>query len=64
MGFPGGSVVRNPPPNAGDVGSTLGQGDVQKGMAICFSILAWKTPRTEESGGLPSTGRKELDMPE
>ena len=24
--FPGGSVVRNPPPNAGDVGSTPGQG--------------------------------------
>ena len=26
MGFPGGSVVRNPPDNAGDVGSFSGLG--------------------------------------
>ena len=25
-GFPGGSVVKNPPVNAGDVGSVLGSG--------------------------------------
>ena len=26
MGFPGGSVVKNPPANAGDAGSTPGSG--------------------------------------
>ena len=26
MGFPGGSVVKNPPANAGDMGSTPGSG--------------------------------------
>ena len=26
LGFPGGSVVKNPPANAGDVGSILGGG--------------------------------------
>ena len=26
VGFPGGSVVKNPPANAGDVGATLGSG--------------------------------------
>ena len=29
-----------------------------------FSILAWRTPWTEELGGLQSTGRKESDMTE
>ena len=28
MGFPGGSVVKNPPANAGDVGSILGLGKI------------------------------------
>ena len=34
-----------------------------KGMATS-SILAWKTPWTEEPGGLQSMGHKELDMAE
>ena len=36
---------------------SLGREDpVAKGMASHSSILAWKIPRTEESGGLQSKG--------
>ena len=43
--------------NAGDPGSTLGQEDpMEKGMATHSSTLAWKTPWTEEPGGLLSMG--------
>ena len=56
-GLPGGSVVRNLPANAGDPGSILGLGrPLEKGMATNSSILAWRIPRTEEPGGLQSTG--------
>ena len=50
-GSPGGSVVNNPPANAGDKDSIPGEG-----MATCSRVLTWKIPWTEESGGLPSTG--------
>ena len=33
-----------------------------KGMATHSSIVAWRTPWTEESGGLQSMGLQELDM--
>ena len=33
-------------------------------MAIHSSILAWEIPRTEEPGGLQTTGSKELDTTE
>ena len=57
MGFPSGSVVKNPPASAGDLGSILGQEDLlEKGMATHSSILAWKIPWTEESGRLQSIG--------
>ena len=59
-GFPGGSVVKNPPANAGDaedVGSIPGKGrSPREGMATHSSILAWKIPWTEEPGGLQSIG--------
>ena len=44
----------------------LGQEDpLEKGMAICFSILAWRIPWTEELGRLYSPwGCKESDMTE
>ena len=29
---------------------------LEKGMAIHFSILAWRIPQTEEPGRLPSLG--------
>ena len=49
-------MVKNLPANAGDVrdmGSILGQEDpLKEGMATHSGILAWRVPRTEESGGL------------
>ena len=48
-GFPGGSVVKNPPAKAGGVGSIPGSGrSLQKGLAAHSSILAWEIPWTEE----------------
>ena len=39
--FPGGSVVKNPPANAGDMGLILGQEDpLEKEIATHSSILA------------------------
>ena len=34
----------------------------EKEMATHSIILAWEIPRTEESGGLQSTGSQESDM--
>ena len=40
---------------------SLGQkGPLEKGMATHSSILAWRTPWTEQSGGLPSTGSQRV----
>ena len=33
-------------------------------MATYSSVLAWRIPWTEEPGGLPYTGHKELDTTE
>ena len=42
MGFAGGSAVKNPPANAGDAGSSLGQEDpLEEEMAT--SISAWES---------------------
>ena len=42
---------------------SLGQKDpLEKKMVTHSSILAWKTPWTEEFGGLRSMGCKELEM--
>ena len=55
-------MIKNPPANAGDirdVGSVLhlGQEDpLEEGMATHSSTLAWRIPRTEETGGLQSMG--------
>ena len=66
MGFPDGSVVKNPPANAGDTGSILGLGrspGEENGNPTLSSILARELPWTEEHGGLQSMGsQKELDM--
>ena len=60
LGFPGGSVVKNEPANA-DVGLISGLGrSPGKEMSSLSSILAWKIPWTEESGGLPSMGSHRL----
>ena len=56
MGLPSGSVVKNLPANAGDVGSSLGWEDpLEEGMATHSSILASIISRTEETGELQPT---------
>ena len=56
-GFPGGSVVKNPPANAGETGLILGSGrSPGEEMTFHFNILAWQISRTEEPGGLQSWG--------
>ena len=55
MGFPGGSVVKNLPANAGEAGLIPGLGrSPGEGNATHSSILAWEIPWTEEPGGLQS----------
>ena len=63
MDFHLGSVVKNPPAKQETQGQSLGWDDpLEKEVATHSSILAWKIPWTEESGGLQSTGlQKELD---
>ena len=43
-------VVKNQPANVGDFRE--GCDPLEKEMATCSSILAWKIPWTEEPGGL------------
>ena len=64
MGFPGGSVVKNLPANAGygcliyGLGRSPGEGNGNNS-----SILAWKIPWTEETGDLLSMGsQNKLDI--
>ena len=58
--FPGGSVIKNPPANAGDVeasGSIPGSGGAfGKGNGTHSSVLAWGIQWTDEPGRLQSTG--------
>ena len=61
MDFPGGSVVRNPPANAGDPDLIPGWGrSPGEGNATHSSILAWKIPWREESGRLQSMGSQRV----
>ena len=54
-------MVKNPPAKAGDAVRSLGQEDpLEKKIAIHSCILAWKTPRTEEPGGLQSMGSQRV----
>ena len=53
----GGSMVKNPSANAGDIDSNPRWGDpLGEKMAMHSSILAWKILWTEEPGGLQSIG--------
>ena len=53
MGFPGDSVVKNPPAKQETWVWFLGQEDsLEKKMATHSTILAWEIPWTEEPGGL------------
>ena len=64
MGFPGDTVVKNLPANAGetgDAGSIPGlESPLEKEMATRSSILAWQVPWTEEPGGLQSMGLQKV----
>ena len=51
-----GSVIKNPPTNVRDLGSIPGEDPLEKEMAIHSSTLAWRTPCTEQPGGLQSMG--------
>ena len=63
MGFPGGSVVKNPPAMQETRVQSLGLEDLlAKEMATNSSILAWEIPRTEEPGGLQSMELQDSDM--
>ena len=56
-GFPGGSVVKNPPAKAGDEGLSLDWEDLlEEEIATHSSILAWEIPWTEAPGGLQPMG--------
>ena len=46
--YPSGSVVKNSPPMQEDA--------LEEGTATHSSAPAWRVPRAEEPGGLPSTG--------
>ena len=57
FGFPGGSVVKNPPADTGDMDLIPGLEDsLEKGMATHSGILARRIPWTEEPGRLQSMG--------
>ena len=64
MGFPDGSLVKNLPTNAGDAGDMgliPGSRRVSgKGNGNPLQYLSWEIPRTEEPGGLQSTGSERV----
>ena len=48
-GFFGGSVLKNPPANAGDLDLIPGSGrSPGEGNGNCYSTLAWEIPWTEK----------------
>ena len=62
-GFPGGSVAKNLPVNAGDASLIPGLGRLPgKEMATHSSILAWEILWPEESGGLQSMGSQKIQI--
>ena len=63
-GFPDGTVVKNLPIQETQemLVRSLGQEDpLEEGMATRSSILAWRTPWTEELAGYSPWGGKESD---
>ena len=61
MGFPGGSVIKNPPAKQETQVQSLGwENPLEEEMATHSSILAWKIPWTKEPGGLQSTGSQRV----
>ena len=65
MGFPGGSVIKNPPAMQEKQVQSLGQEDpLKKEMATHSSVLAWRIPWTASLAGYSPQGHKEQDMTE
>ena len=65
LGFPGGTVVKDPPANGEDARETCSQSPgredrLEKEIATHSNILAWKIPWTEESGGLQPMGSQRV----
>ena len=55
LSFPGGSVIKNPPANAGDVGLNPGLGRLPgEGNGNPLQCSCWKIPWTEKHGRLQS----------
>ena len=68
LGFPEGAMIRiclsMQETQEMWVSSLGGEDPLEEEMATHSSILAWKIPWTEGSGGLQPRGPKELDMTE
>ena len=64
VGFPGGSVVKNPPTSTGAQKTqirSLGREDLlEEEMAAHSSILAWRIPWTEKPGRRQSKGSQRV----
>ena len=55
-------IVKNLPAMQETWVQSLGREDpLEKGMATHFSVLAWRIPWTEETGGLQSMGSQSHD---
>ena len=63
--LPSGSAVKNPPANAGDAGDLNlipgSEDPLEEDMATHSSILAWRTPGTEEPAGPLFTGSQRTE---
>ena len=57
-------LVKNPPAMQETWVHSLGQKDLEKGMATHPTILAWRIPWTEELGGYSPWSHKESDTTE
>ena len=64
LGFPHSSVIKNPPPMQEPQEmkvQSLGREDpLEEGIVTHSSILAWRIPRTEETGGLQPMGSQRV----
>ena len=61
MGFPGDSVVKDPPAMQETWVPPLGQeGPLEEGMATHFSFLDWRALWTEKPCGLQSVGSQRV----
>ena len=61
LGFPAGSVVKNPPVKQETWVRSLGpEGPLEKEMATHSSVLAWRLSWTEEPGGLQTIGSQRV----